>query len=102
MTALHSDLSADLGCRRNISIYGKLPISIRIGEIRDIRALCWCPGVTIVAHLYYSLHVFYKQPQRIRAIWDVVKCDFCMLGKMSGVDVNWGEAPHVLDTSLGC
>ncbi len=73
--------------------------SVRIGEIRDIRALCWCPSVTVL-RLYFSLHIFYKQPQRIRPIWNALQCYFCMLAKMSGMDVNWGEAPHVLDTGL--
>ena len=75
------------------------PISERISEISDIQALCWCPGV-IVSHLYFSLHLFYKQPQRIWPIWDVLQCDFCMLAIMSGVDVNCSEAPHGLDTGL--
>ncbi len=99
MTALHSDLSANLGCRRNISIHAHPPMSVHIEEIRDIRALCWCPGA-IVSLLYFSLHIVHKQLQRIRPIWDVLQCDFCMLVKMSGMNVNWGEAPHVLDTSL--
>ena len=99
MAALHSDLSADLGCRRNISIHVHPPLSVRIGEIRDIQALCWCPDV-IVFPLYLSLHIFYEQPQRIRPIWDVLQCDFCMSAKMSGIDVNRGEAPHDPDTSL--
>ena len=63
------------------------PMSVRIGEIRDIQALCWCPGV-IVSHLYFSLSIFHKQPQRIRPIWDVLQCEVCMLAKMSGMDVN--------------
>ena len=75
-------------------------MSVRIGEIRDIRALCWRPRV-IVFHLYFSLHIFYKQPHRIRAIWNILQCEFCMLAEMSGMRVNWGEGPHVLDTSLG-
>ena len=62
------------------------PMSVRIGEVRDIQALCWCPGV-IVSHLYFSLHIFYKQPQRIRPIWDVLQYDFCMLAIVSGMDV---------------
>ena len=74
-------------------------MSARIGEIRDIQALRWCPCV-IVFPLHFSLRIFYKQPQRIRPIWDALQCDFCMVAKMSGVDVNWGEAPHGLDTSL--
>ena len=49
-------------------------------------ALSRCPGV-IVFHLYFSLPVVYEQSQRIRPIRDVLQCDFCMLGKMSGVDV---------------
>jgi len=61
-------------------------MSERIWEIGDIRALCWCPGV-IVSHLHFSLHIFYKQPQRIRLIWDVLQDDFCMLAKMSSMDV---------------
>ena len=74
-------------------------MSTHIGEIRDIRVLCGCPGV-IVFPLYLSLRIFYKQLQRIRPIWDALQCNFCMVAKMSGVDVNWGEAPHGLDTSL--
>ena len=62
-------------------------MSVRIGKIRDIRALCWYPGV-IVCHLNFSLHIFYKQPQRIRPIWDVLQCDFCMVAEMSDMDVN--------------
>ena len=53
----------------------------------DIRALCWCPGV-VVSHLYFYLHIFYKQPQRIRPIWDVLQCNFCMLVEMSGMVEN--------------
>ena len=87
MTDSHSDLSADLGCRRNISIYAHPLVSGRIGEIRDILALHWCPGV-VVFPLYFALHIFYKQAQRILSIWDVLQCDFCMLAGMSGVDVN--------------
>ena len=62
-------------------------MSLRIGEIRDIRALYWCPGV-MVTHMYVYLNIIYKQSQRIRPIWDVLQCDFCMLTKMSGMDVN--------------
>ena len=62
-------------------------MGVRIEEIRDIQALCWYPGV-IVSQLYFSLNIFYKQPQRIRPIWDVLQYDVCMLAKMSGVDVN--------------
>ena len=99
MAALHSDLSADLGCGRNTSIHAHASVSVRIGEIRDIQPLCWCPGV-IVLYLYFSLPVVYKQPQSIRPVWNILQCDFCMLAEMSGMDVNWGEAPHGLDTSL--
>ena len=99
MTALHSDLSADLGCRGNISIHTHPPFSVRIGEIRDIRALCWCPGA-IVIRPNFSLHIFYKQPQCIRPIWNVLQCYFCVFAKMSGMDVYQGEAPHGPDTSL--
>ena len=77
----------DLGCRRNTSIHAHPLISVCIGELVDIQALCWCPGV-IVFPLYFSLHIFYKQLQRIRPIWNVLQCDFCMLAKMSGMDVN--------------
>ena len=62
-------------------------MSVHIVEIRDIRALYWCPGV-IASLLYFSPRIFYKQPQRIRPIWDVLQFDFCMLAKMSGMDVN--------------
>ena len=100
MTALHSDLSADVGYWRKISIYANTLVSVRIGERRDIRVLCWCPGV-VVFPLYCSLHIFYKQPQRILPIWNVLQCNFCLLAGMSGVDVNGDEVPHDLDTDLG-
>ena len=87
MTALHLDLSADLGGRRNTSIHVHPLISIRIGELMDIQALCWYPGV-IIFPLYSSLHIFYKQLQRIRPIWNALQCNFCMLAEMSGMDVN--------------
>ena len=60
---------------------------------------CWCPGVIVFLY-YFSLHIFYKQPKRIHPIWNVLQCDFCELAKMSGGDVNGGEALHSLDTSL--
>ena len=75
-------------------------MSIRIGEIRNIQALYGCPGVIAIILLHFSLHIFYKQPQRIRSIWNILQCDFCMSAEMSGMRVNWGEAPHDLDTSL--
>ena len=99
MAALHSDISTDLGCRRNLSIHANPLISVRIGEIMNILALCWCPGV-VVFHLQCALHIFYKQPQRISPIWNVLQYDFCMSAEMSGMDINWGEAPHVLETGL--
>ena len=55
MTAPHSDLRADPGCRRNISIHAHPPLSVRIGEIRDIRALCWCPGVFFFFFFFFVL-----------------------------------------------
>ena len=55
MTCLHSDLSAYLGCQRNISIYAHQQISIRIGKIRDIQALCWCPGVFFFFFFFFVL-----------------------------------------------
>jgi len=74
-------------------------VSARIWGIRDIRALCQCPGV-VVFPLYFSLHIFYNQPQRILPIWNILQCNFCLLAEMSGVDVNGDEAPHDLDTHL--
>ena len=76
-------------------------MSVRIGKSRDIQALYWCPGV-IVSHLYFPLNIFYKQPQSIRPIWDVLQCEVCMLARMSGMGANRGKAPHALDTILDC
>ena len=59
--AFHSDLNPDLGCRGNISIYAHALMSGRIGKIRDILALRWCPGL-VVFPLHFALHIFYKQP----------------------------------------
>jgi hypothetical protein len=56
MTALHSDLSADLGCGSNISTDAHALVSARIGKIRDIRALCWCPDVVIFPRVILSPH----------------------------------------------
>ena len=58
-----------------------------MGKMRDILALDWCPGV-VVFHLQLALHISYKQPQRISPMWNVFQYDFCMLGEMSGMDVN--------------
>ncbi len=47
---LHSDLSADLGCWTDISTTGEwvsVRTYVRIGEVRDILALGWCPGVIV-------------------------------------------------------
>ena len=71
MTDLHLDLSADLGCRRNVSIHADTSLSVRIREIRDIRALYWGPDV-IVSLIYFCPRIVYKQPQRIRPIWNVL------------------------------
>ena len=87
MAALHSDLNADLGCRRNTSIYAHLTVSGRIGRIRDILALYWGPDV-VVFHLHFALRIFYKQPQRIPPIWNIPKDNFCVLAEMSDVDIN--------------
>ena len=87
MAALHADLSADLGCRRNVSKHAHPPISVRIGEIKDIRPLYWCPGV-IISHLYFYLPIAYEQPQRIRTISNTLQCDLCVMAKMSSVGVN--------------
>ena len=62
-------------------------MSVLIGELKDLQPLHWCPGV-IVYSLYFSLHVFYEQPQCIRPIWSILQCDFCISAKMSDVDVN--------------
>ena len=47
VTALHLDLNADLGYWGDISIHADPPMSVRIGEIKDILALCWCPGMIV-------------------------------------------------------
>ena len=57
MTTLHSDLNADLGCRRKISIHAHPLFSARIGGIRDIRALCWCPGVFFFFFFFFFCFV---------------------------------------------
>ena len=99
MIALHSDLSPDIGCWRNDSIHTYLLVSARNEETRDIRALSWRPGL-VVFPLYFPLHIFYKQPQRILQIWNVFQYDICALAEMSSMDVNRGEAPHCLDADL--
>jgi hypothetical protein len=87
MTALHSDLNADPGCGSNISTDAQTLVSARIEEIKDIRALCWCPGVVVI-RVYFCPHIFYKQAQRTLSIWNVLKRNVCMLAEMSGMDAN--------------
>jgi hypothetical protein len=84
MTDLHSDLSADLGGWRNISIHAHPLMSVRMRKRKDILALCWCPG-EVVFRLQFFLHIFYEQPQRILPILNALQCDFCMLAEMSGM-----------------
>ena len=43
MVALHLNLYAHLGCRRNPSIYEQASVSVRCKETDDIRVLGWCP-----------------------------------------------------------
>ena len=43
MTALHLNLYAHLGCRRNISVCAQDSVSVRSEETEDIRGLDWCP-----------------------------------------------------------
>jgi len=47
MTPLHLDLHAHLGSRRNTSTCALDSDSVRGEEIRDIRALGWCPGPVV-------------------------------------------------------
>ena len=49
MTDLHSEHSVDLGGWRNLSIHAHRLISVRMGEMKDILALCWCPGEVVFA-----------------------------------------------------
>ena len=49
MTTLHSDPNLDLGHWRNTSVHAHLLVSGCIKEIRDILALCWCPGVFVLS-----------------------------------------------------
>ncbi len=62
-------------------------VSVRIGEMRDIRALCWYPSV-VLSPLYFAFHTIYNQPQRILPVWNDFQCDICMLAEVSGLDVN--------------
>jgi hypothetical protein len=80
MTYLHSDLSVYPGGWRKTSIHAHPLMSVFIGKIKDILALCWCPGV-VVFLLQFILHIFYIQPQRILPIWNVLQRDFYMLAK---------------------
>ena len=68
-------------------------------EVRHILALYWCPSV-VVCPLQFYVHIFYNQLQSILPIWNILKYYFCVLAEMSSVDVNGGEAPHVLDIAL--
>ena len=43
-SVVYVDLRADLRCLRKISTYAQSSVSVRSGEIKDIRALGWCPG----------------------------------------------------------
>ncbi len=43
MMALHLNLYAHLGCRRNLSIHELVSVIVRCEETEDIRVLDWCP-----------------------------------------------------------
>ena len=55
MTDLHSDLSVDLSGWRNSPTHVHPLISVRMGEIKDIPALCQCSGWPSI-FLQFSLH----------------------------------------------
>ena len=75
MTALDLNLYTHMGCRRNISIYGKASVAVGSEETENIRALDWCPG-PVVFPLYLYRLISYKQHQFILQIWDILQSDF--------------------------
>ena len=87
MTTPCQDLRANLGYRRNPSAYASHLVSVHGAETRDIRALGWCPGESVI-RLEICLLVFYEQLQGILSIWDLLQYNFCMLLEMSGKDLN--------------
>ena len=93
-TVLHLDLHAHLGCRGNTSTDAHASASVSCKESKDIRALGWCPG-PVVFRFQLCLLIFYKEPQRIHQLWDVLECNFCMLPEMSRVGLDWSEARTV-------
>jgi hypothetical protein len=74
-------------------------VSVPKGELKDIQALDWCPGL-VVFFLQFFLHIFNKQTQRIFPIWDLLQSNFCTLPEISIEDMNRSEEPHDLGTGL--
>jgi len=93
MTALHLDLHAHLGCRRNLSAYAHTLVQLCHEESEDVRAMGWCPRLAGF-HPQLALLIVYKQPQRTVQFWDVLVCNFWMFPKLSGMDVNCVKEPH--------
>ena len=99
MADFPSYLNTDPGCWRNASTHANTPVSVSIWKIRDILALFQCPGA-VVSPLQSYPPMIYIQLQLIVPFWNILQCNFCMLAKMSGLDVNRGEPPHGIDTGF--
>ena len=84
MLALDLDLHADLGCRRNVSIYAQTSGIALNEQTSDIRALRQCPS-QVVRPLQVTLLIFHKQPQRKPVFWNVLQCNLCVWPKISGM-----------------
>jgi len=84
MTALHLNLHAQLGCRRNVPTYAQASGFARNEQTSDIQGWYQCPSL-VVSPLQPPLLIFHEQPRCKLEFWNVLQYNFCMLPEISGM-----------------
>ena len=79
-------------------LYAHTSVGVRNGKTRDVRALGWRPD-SVVLRLQFQFLVVYKEPKHVVPMEGALECNFYISPDFSGMDQNWGEAPH--DQGIG-
>ena len=99
VTTLRLGDDVHLRSRRNITVYGLGSWGARNKETRDVQASGWYPCPADLVQQFHLL-ILHEQLELILQIWNILEFNICMFVKMSGKDVNRGEAPHGLGRGL--
>ena len=83
----------------NLPTYVHALVDVCYEEAENIRASDWRPR-PVGLDLQLALLIVYKQSQRTVQLWNVFECNFWMFPKLSGMDINCSEGPHLLGRGL--